>query len=186
MRALFALCLVLFAAVPAAAQTSATVTGTVSDTSGGALPGVTLTLRNTGTGLARTAVSESEGRFVFAGIPAGTNDLRGELSGFRPAVRPGLTVTVAQSLALAMVMEVGGVEVTICVCAAAGVNTTTPELSFLVSEQAIETLPLNGRNFTDLALLQPGVLAYPSRDGGSVVAHGLGMSVNGQDYRSNL
>ena len=59
-------------------------------------------------------------------------------------------------------------------------------MSYLVSEQAIATLPLNGRNYTDLTLLQPGVIAYPSRDGGSVVAHGLGMSVNGQDYRSNV
>ena len=66
------------------------------------------------------------------------------------------------------------------------VNTATSELSFLVGEQTIESLPLNGRNWTDLALLQPGVLAYPSRDEGSVVAHGLGMSVNGQDYRSNV
>ena len=65
-------------------------------------------------------------------------------------------------------------------------NTQTSELSYLVSEQAIATLPLNGRNYTDLTLLQPGVIAYPSRDGGSVVAHGLGMSVNGQDYRSNV
>ena len=60
------------------------------------------------------------------------------------------------------------------------------ELSYLVDEKSIETLPLNGRNFTDLALLQPGVLPYPSRDGGSVVAHGMAMSVNGQDYRSNV
>jgi hypothetical protein len=63
------------------------------------------------------------------------------------------------------------------------VNTQTSELSYLVGERAVALLPLNGRNYTDLALLQPGVLAYPSRDGGSVVAHGLGMSVNGQDYR---
>src|SRR5207253_7918966 len=66
------------------------------------------------------------------------------------------------------------------------VNTATSELSFLVAERAIESLPLNGRNYVDLALLQPSVLPYPSRDGGSVVAHGLGMSVNGQDYRSNV
>ena len=54
------------------------------------------------------------------------------------------------------------------------------------ASEAIEQLPLNGRNYTDLALLQPGVIAYPHRDGGSVVAHGLGMSVNGQDPRSNV
>ena len=47
-------------------------------------------------------------------------------------------------------------------------------------------MPLKGLNYTDLAVLQRGVIAYPSRDGGSVVAHGLGMSVNGQDYRSNV
>ena len=69
---------------------------------------------------------------------------------------------------------------------ASAVNTRTGELSYLVDERAIEELPLNGRNYTDLALLQPGVVAYPHRDGGSVVAHGLGMSVNGQDPRSNV
>ena len=66
------------------------------------------------------------------------------------------------------------------------VNTSTSELSYLVGTEAIERLPLNGRNYTDLALLQPGVNAFPHRDGGSVVAHGLGMSVNGQDPRSNV
>ena len=65
-------------------------------------------------------------------------------------------------------------------------NTSSAELSYLVGSEAINALPLNGRNYTDLALLQPGVLAYPHRDGGSVVAHGLGMSVNGQDPRSNV
>ena len=171
----------------ASAQTAATLTGTIADASGGALPGVQLSLRNAGTGLIRTATSGTDGRFVFAGIPAGTYELRAELSGFRTVVRQGLAVSVAQSLSVPLVMEVGGLEQTVTVSGgAAAVNTDTSELSFLVGEQAIETLPLNGRNFTDLALLQPGVLPYPSRDGGSVVAHGLGMSVNGQDYRSNV
>ncbi|HKH66863.1 MAG TPA: carboxypeptidase-like regulatory domain-containing protein, partial [Reyranella sp.] len=187
MNAFLSLCFVVLTASAAAAQTSATIAGTASDTSGGALPGVTLALRNTATGLARATTSTPDGRFIFAGIPAGTYELRAELAGFRPVVRQNLVVTVAQSLSVPLVMDVGGVEQAVTVSgAASGVNTATSELSFLVGEQAIETLPLNGRNFTDLALLQPGVLAYPSRDGGSVVAHGLGMSINGQDYRSNV
>lgn len=179
-----ALCLV---SVPAVAQTSATLTGTINDNSGGALPGVALALRNEATGLTRAGTSTTDGRFVFAGIPSGTYELRAELSGFRPLLRRNLQVTTAETVAVALVMAVGGVEETITVTGGVpGVNTETSELSFLVGEHAIETLPLNGRNFTDLALLQPGVLPYPSRDGGSVVAHGLGMSVNGQDYRSNV
>jgi hypothetical protein len=179
--------LCLAGATTAAAQTAATLTGTVSDASGGALPGVQLTLRNIATGLTRQSTSGAEGRFVFAAIAAGEYDLRAELSGFRPLVRQRLAVTVAQTLSVALVMDVGGLEETVVVSGgASAVNTATSELSFLVGEQAIESLPLNGRNFTDLALLQPGVLAYPSRDGGSVVAHGLGMSINGQDYRSNV
>ena len=177
----------LLAANPAAAQTASTLTGTASDASGGALPGVQLTLRNVATGLTRTATSGTDSRFVFAAIPAGEYELRAEFSGFRPLTRQHITATVAQTLSLNLVMEVGGLEQAVTVPGGAGaVNTSTSELSFLVGEHAIETLPLNGRNFTDLALLQPGVLAYPSRDGGSVVAHGLGMSVNGQDYRANI
>jgi hypothetical protein len=184
---LFTLGLVVLGAAPSYAQTSATITGTVSDASAGTLPGVALTLRNVGTGLIRAATSSADGRFVFAGIPAGEYELRAELSGFRTVVRQRLAVTVAESLSVPLVMEVGGLEQTVTVSGgASSVNTATSELSFLVGEQAIETLPLNGRNFTDLALLQPGVLPYPSRDGGSVVAHGLGMSINGQDYRSNV
>ena len=103
-------------------------------------------------------------------------------------MRADIVVTVGEALALPPIpLELGGVQEAVTVTSSVSrVNTQTSELSYLVSEQAIATLPLNGRNYTDLALLQPGVLAYPSRDGGSVVAHGLGMSVNGQDYRSNV
>ena len=178
---------IVLMAAPLHAQTAATVTGTVTDTSGATLPGVNLTLQHTATGLIRTLVTGTDGRFVFAGIPVGDYSLRAELMGFRPLVRQGLVLTVGQTVSVPLEMAVGGIEQAVTVVAdAALVNTSTSELSFLVGEQAIESLPLNGRNYTDLALLQPGVLPYPSRDGGSVVAHGLGMSVNGQDYRSNV
>jgi hypothetical protein len=172
---------------PIDAQTAATVTGTIVDASGGVLPGVSVTLRNTATGLVRTGATSTDGRFVFAGLAAGQYDLTAELPGFRRLVRPEVVVTVGETVSLPLTLEVGGVEQTLTVTGGPPlVNTATTELSFLVGERAIESLPLNGRNYVDLALLQPGVLAYPSRDGGSVVAHGLGMSVNGQDYRSNV
>lgn len=170
---------------PVAAQTTATLNGSLVDSSGGALPGVQLALRELSTGLARSGVSGPDGRFVFAGLPVGRFELRAELAGFRPLVR-NLELTVGETLTLPpLVLEVGGTEVVVQVFAPV-VNVATSELSFLVGTQSIESLPLNGRNYTDLTLLQPGVLAYPARDGGSVVAHGLGMSVNGQDYRSNV
>ena len=181
------LCLPLTIPGRADAQTSATLVGRVLDASGGVLPGVTVSARQTETGLLRTAVSDTEGRYRIPALPPGLYDIRGELASFRPFVRSGVSLTIAQTAVVDLTLTVGGVaeEVTV-VGDASPVNTRTGELSYLVDARAIEELPLNGRNYTDLALLQPNVVAYPHRDGGSVVAHGLGMSVNGQDPRSNV
>ncbi len=156
------LALLVAGAQPARAQTAATVTGTVSDTSGGALPGVRLTLQQMATGLVRTLVSGPDGRFVFAGVPVGEYALRAELMGFRPLVRQGLVLTVGQTASVPLEMAVGGIEQAVTVLGdGALVNTATSELSFLVGEQAIESLPLNGRNYTDLALLAARRAAVP-------------------------
>jgi hypothetical protein len=184
--ALLILFVTAFAPV-ARAQTSATVSGTVSDASGGVLPGVTVTARSGETGLTRTVVTGPEGRFVIAQLPPGIYEIRAELAGFKPHVRPQVNLAVAQSLALNIALQVGDLAIVDVVTATIPVvNTATSELSYLVTSEQIEQIPLNGRNYTDLALLQPGVNAFPHRDGGSVVAHGLGMSINGQDPRSNV
>jgi len=171
----------------ASAQTTSTITGRVTDASGAVLPVVTITARNLETGLARTAVSGTDGRYVFALLSVGRYELRAELTGFKPLVRQGVETSVAETVVVDLELQVGGLTEEVRVLAGTPqVNTSTSELSYLVSGKALEALPLNGRNYTDLALLQPGVLAYPNRDGGSVVAHGLGMSVNGQDPRANV
>ena len=175
-----------FSAV-ASAQTAATISGIVEDPNRSLLPGVTVTVRNVNTALVRTVVTGAEGRYVIAGLPPGTYELRAELASFKPHVRRGIQLTVAQALVLNIALEVGGLSEEVTVTGQTPiVNTSSAELSYLVGSEAIEQLPLNGRNYTDLALLQPGVLAFPYREGGSVVAHGLGMSVNGQDPRSNV
>jgi hypothetical protein len=174
-------------AVPAAAQTTSTMTGRATDQNGGVLPGVAVTVRNLGTRLTRTATTGAEGRFTIAALPAGSYELTAELQGFRTIVLSPVTTTVGEAVDVNLVLPIGGVAERLTISGAVSpVNTRSPELSYLVTEQAIEQLPLNGRNYTDLALLQPGVNAFPHRDGGSVVAHGLGMSINGQDPRSNV
>ena len=177
----------LFVPSLVSAQTTATVSGTVHDKDGGVIPGATATATNAATSLVRSSATGAEGRYVLAGLPPGTYELRIEILGFKPHVRRGLILSVADSIVVNAELEIGGlVETVQIVDWAPVVNTSSSDLSYLVGSDAIATLPLNGRNYTDLALLQPGVLAYPHRDGGSVVAHGLGMSVNGQDPRANV
>jgi carboxypeptidase family protein/TonB-dependent receptor-like protein len=171
----------------AAAQTAGTITGTVQDASGGVLPGVSVTARSTGTGLTRTATTGAEGRFVLAALPPGSYEVHADLAGFTRHVRREVDVPVAATINLNITLQLGDLAIEDVVLGVTPlVNTSTSELSYLVGADAIARLPLNGRNYTDLALLQPGVNAFPHRDGGSAVAHGLGMSVNGQDPRSNV
>src|SRR5688572_18894418 len=171
----------------ARAQTNSNITGDVKDSNGGALAGVSVTATQVDTGLTRVTTSEAEGRFVFPSLPVGLYELRAEFSGFEPLVFPGVVLTVNETTDVSLVMKVSGLTASVDIEGGeALVNTQTPELSYLVGEQAIRELPLNGRNYTDLAFLQPGVIPYAHRDGGSVVAHGMGMSVNGQDPRSNV
>jgi hypothetical protein len=191
LRAVLLTSFALFVAASAPAvfaqQTDATIAGEIKDTLGGALVGVEITARNLETGFTRTATSVDEGRFVFPGMPVGSYEIRAAQTGFKPYLLERLRLAISESAVLNITLEVASVDTQIDVTGNAElVNTQTSELSYLVSEDAIRELPLNGRNYTDLALLQPGVIAYPHRDGGSAVAHGLGVSVNGQDPRSNV
>ena len=174
------------AAATTAPQTSATISGTVDDPNRSVLPGVTVTARNVGH-LAvahgrRTGRPLRHRRAAAGRIRAARRALRLQAARARAASADDRPGAGRQHHA-----EVGGLSEEVTVAGDTPlVNTSSAELSYLVGSEAIEQLPLNGRNYTDLALLQPGVLAYPHRDGGSVVAHGLGMSVNGQDPRSNV
>ncbi|HYP08890.1 MAG TPA: TonB-dependent receptor, partial [Bryobacteraceae bacterium] len=169
------------------AQTLANITGRVHDRTGAVLSGVRITLKNSETGLTREVRSDNDGYFASSAMAAGRYEVRAELDRFRPLVQRGLVLTVGETRTVDLVLELGAMDQEVTVVGVAPtVNTNTSELSYLVEESVIRELPLNGRNYTDLALLQPGVLPYPHRDGGSAVAHGLGMSINGQDPRSNV
>ena len=171
----------------ARAQTTAVLTGTIHDTSGAVVSEVTITAQHTETNVSRTTTSRDDGSFLFPEMRVGAYDIHAECSGFRPIDKKGVMLTVGETTVVNLILEVGTIEVTQAVLGNETlVNTHSAELSYLVNERSITDLPLNGRHYTDLALLQPGVIPFRHRDGGSVVAHGLGMSINGQDPRSNV
>jgi hypothetical protein len=188
LRATPAACFILLVALSARAQqTDATITGEVKDQNGAVVAGALVSARNTETGFTRTTESDAEGRYTFVALPVGTYDISTERQGFKPFRQQQVRIAIGETFVQNISLEVAAVGEEVNVTdSAAQVNTQTHEMSYLVSERAIRELPLNGRNYTDLALLQPGVITYPHRDGGSVVAHGAGASVNGQDPRSNV
>ena len=135
--------------------------------------------------MTRDVVTDGEGRFNAAALSAGEYEIRASLAGFRPLVQTGLRLTVGESAAVTLTLQVGTAE-EVTVRGTTAVNTQTGELSYLTDQRTIEQVPVNGRNYTDLMQLLPTVNAFPHRDNGSVVAHGLAMSVNGQNPRTNV
>ncbi len=171
---------------PSAAQiTSATLSGTVRDETGGVLPGADLFARNVDTGLTRQAVTNESGFFTLSGLPPGPYEVRAQLQGFGTAVER-VTLAVAQQAGLNVVLKVSGAEETVNVVGTAAlVDTRSSALSAVVTEQTIEQLPLNGRNYIDLATLQPGVASFSEKDSTASSNRGTKLNINGMSFRSN-
>jgi Carboxypeptidase regulatory-like domain/TonB dependent receptor len=185
-RSLTLVVLAASVAVPARSQvTTGTLQGTVVDPSGAVASGASVTAYHKQTGLRRETKTGPEGRYSLPLLSVGSYVVGATSPGLVSEPR-GATVTVGETTVVDVRMEFALTDTISVTAETPMVRTTSGELGYLVGEQEVRTLPLNGRNYTDLALLQPGVVAYPHRDGGSVVAHGLGMSVNGQDPRSNV
>ncbi len=187
LRAFFATSIFFCLALPLFAQTTSTITGTIQDQSGAVITGAKVTVRHLETNLTRATVTDAEGRYVFPEMRVGGYEIRAEQGAFKPYVRNNVILTIGESSVINITLEVGAITGDdFSETVQSSINTQSQELSFLVGERAIRELPLNGRNYTDLVFLQPGVVAYPHRDGGSAVAHGTAASINGQDPRSNV
>jgi outer membrane receptor protein involved in Fe transport len=151
--------LTLLRTVPAMAQSvTGSIQGTVVDQSGGVLPGATVTVTRTFTGLTRTSVTDSTGTFREELLPVGVYDVTVELAGFQAPRASPVTVSVAATVTLRIEMRVAGVAESVTVSGASPViETTRSQVSDTVGESSIQNLPVNGRNFIDFALLTPGV-----------------------------
>ena len=133
-------------ATAAFAQAAAVIEGIVSDAQSGVLPGVSMTLRNTETGVLRSTVSEADGRYRFAGLPPGTYDLRAELAGFAAVDVKGTTLTIGLQVKRDVRMTLESLQETVTVVGQTpGVETTQSEVSQVVTQQQIEMLPVNNQ-----------------------------------------
>jgi hypothetical protein len=171
---------------------SATVTGTVRDSVTASVPGAEIILKNVDTGVARTTASNEAGLYVLLGVLPGKYTLEATKEGFSKKAYSAFTLTVNQTAQLDFSLEVGTTQQSVTVAAvAAEVQSSTAELGAVVTERQVTDLPLNGRNFTQLLTLTPGVVPVnPSMNAGGAQAMPIGVfsfpAINGQPNRSNL
>ncbi|HEX7281005.1 MAG TPA: carboxypeptidase regulatory-like domain-containing protein, partial [Vicinamibacterales bacterium] len=195
-RILIAAIIVANLLMPSSAYAQATgqINGAVTDSSGALLPGVTVEATNTATGAVRTSVTGTDGLYTIPLLPPGDYTVKATLQGFRVSQRDGVRVTVSETARVAFQLEVGQISETITVSAEATlVETSNATHGIVIDEQKIVELPLNGRNFTQLGTLIPGVVAPPGGLGGQTgdaTPGGFGnatggFNVNGMRNQSN-
>src|SRR5258706_1536145 len=175
----------------AVAQGEASIGGRVADSSGGAVPGAAVRIKNLETGAERSLVTDEAGRYEAPALAVGRYDVTVEMPGFRTESRAGVSLVVAQLETLDFALQLGDVRQTVNVEAApTAVAITTEDVSGLVGERQIKDLPLNGRSYDQLLTLNPGIVNYTSqRAGGTGTSNsvvGNMCPVSGRRQQENL
>src|SRR5512142_791818 len=135
---------------------SGTLTGHVTDASGAALPGVTITATNDATGFTRSDVTDADGTYKILSLPPGTYTVLADLSGFGSVTTKNVEVNVATDRTLNVALKPAAMKEQITVTAVAPLVETSPSVGTVVSQRELENLPLNGRQFANLGSLAPG------------------------------
>ncbi len=149
------------------------ISGTVTDQSGGAAPGATVTVRNVETGVTRSLQTNAAGRYEALALPVGNYEVDAQLAGFQRAVRSGITLTLGRNAVVDFVLQVGEVTQAITITGeAAQVETTTATVTQLVDERRVLEIPLNNRDLTQLAFQNALVLKTPTGEPGARNASG--------------
>lgn len=179
-----ALVLVLLPVSPARAQgVGAQISGVVADASGAPIVGVTVTLTNQDTGFSRVLKSGTDGHYIFVDLPNGRYELRFTQSGFTTVQIRDIVVNIGSAVERDVKMKLGAVKQTVTVTAEASpIDLTKSQVAGLVTLQQIQTLPINKRQYLNLALLQPGTSQDASRPYYNNVAIGAGTSFYGNGF----
>jgi len=156
----------LLIAVPVRAQVAgATLSGTLIDSSGGVVPHAHVSIKNLSTGIIRTATTNTSGFYSMPNLSPATYEVTASASGFVTIVQTGITLTVGAQQELSFTLKVGGRSEQIKVTGEpATVQLSSPDISATVESRTVVELPLDGRSWTDLATLQPGVVPVNSQD----------------------
>src|SRR5437879_8896222 len=167
------------------AQTATgTIVGVVKDSSGAMIPGVSIAVKHTDTGQTRTAISSDSGSYNVPLLPVGAYELNTTMPGFKQQVRTGINLVIAQQAVIDLTLEVGAAAEQITVSEEAPlVNTTLSSTAGLITEQQVKDLPLNGRSFDQLLVMNVGVVNNTSNigQGGGFT----GFSVAGKRQETN-
>ena len=151
---MFTLCL----AVVTFASVGGRISGAVTDASGSALPKATVSVTNAATGVRQTLTTDDKGVYSFLDVQVGRYDLEITADGFKPYERNGITVNADDALLIDAVLQIGAKNETVVVDATAvHTETSSTQLGEVITGAQMTAVPLNGRSFTDLLALQPGV-----------------------------
>ncbi len=189
------LCILLFILLTGSksldAQASASITGVITDSSGGRIPSAAITVKNVETGTIRSAVSDGAGRYQVLALPVGEYEIRVSKSGFQEQIRGGIHLAVEQEAGVDLTLQVGEIKQQVAVKGEAPiVSTTTTDISGLVGEPQIKELPLNGRSYDLLMPLNPGIVNFTSqKTGGTGISNSTtanNFAVSGNRPQQNL
>src|SRR5262249_6959749 len=172
----------ILSACTALAQDTASITGTVRDPTGAIVPGAEVKLANTSISVTRAATTNADGAYLASGLPAGKYDLSVKAKGVKVYQAQGVVLEVAEKARVDVTLQVGQVSETVTVSgeSVAQVETQTSDLSGVVTGTQISQLELNGRSFTKLITLVPGVSDQTGFDDGRVgLDANVSFSVNG-------
>src|SRR5713101_4216566 len=173
------------------AQGEASIQGTVSDSSGGAVQGAIVKVKSLETGAERNLLTDEAGRYDAASLPVGRYEVRAERTGFRAQEKTGIPLVLGQRETVDLVLQVGDVRQTVQVESYPTVVViTTDDVSGLVGERQVKELPLNGRSYDQLMTLNPGIVNYTSQRAGGTGASnsvvGNMFSASGRRPQENL
>ncbi len=171
-----------------AQNTTAEIAGTITSQDQTALPGATVTITNIASGQQRVTVSDEQGNYALPSLPVGMYTLRADLTNFQPQIREGIELTVAERVRIDLTLMVGDFRQAITVIEATPqLDTASAEVGEIVDNRRVVNLPLNGRKYSDLALLTDNVVSPPrGTRGGALGQTGPSVAVAGQRAGHNM